>query len=303
LDALAIRAKRDRKVLEHPTSPDRASSRRRVTIFCAEAHRPAACCVEDALVARGWTVALETGSTVRPELSRLLRTPNAGLLVLCVPQRLDAGTAARIRARVDPEGRADLLVASIETPRSVIEAVERAAGSGRRIVRRARRPHSVLAHPTLVEQQVGPSRAGWFAIGAAAVLVLGALGLDTRRPAQPDARASLVQPNAPDSRSPLLDDTVFSAASAAPLDPEPEPRSTLPALHRRVRVKPAMAKPAANAPEIDAPLHIVLEPAPLEEALERSSASPHRSGVPGIRKPYALDPFADSAHADHPLGM
>ena len=271
-----------------------------MTLFCAEALRPAACCVEDALVARGWEVALETGTAARPALAQLLQEPDAGLLVLCVPERVDASLAARMRARLDPEGRGDLHVVSIETPRSVIEAVEELGGTSRvRRVRRARRPRSVLAHPTLVEQQVGPGRMGWAAIGAAAALVVVALGLDLRtRNARSELPTTSEQPQAVvRETSTLVDDTVLSATVPSAFEDEEDERSRF-----EVRVsRPVFDPPPEQEAELaddDVVDYAMLEPAPLEDD-ELATSRPRAVGsVPGIRRTYTLDPFAGPLAVD-----
>jgi hypothetical protein len=288
-------------VLEHPTSTVVESSRRRrVTLLCAEQLRPAACCVEDALVARGWEVALETGAAARPALTRLLRVRNAGLLVICVPHPVDAETAARLRGRADPHGRGDVHVVSIETPRHVIEAVERLGGGPtRRTPRRPRPQRTILAHPTLVEQQVGPSRSGSLAITAAAALLLGALALDMRTNEEPRDRGELVRSAAIQPSSPLVDTAVLSAVSPIVTD-DSDDAPAVAIERRRVHVRPVATKPAPIDHEGDELFDLErLEPAPLEEddlaVLSPVVGAPVQ--VPGLRRSYTLDPFAEDPRA------
>jgi hypothetical protein len=295
LESLAIREKRDREVLKHPTSP--GVRHRRVTLLCAEAFRPAACCVEDALVARGWEVALETGTQARPALRRLLREKNPGLLVVCIPDRVDESLAAKMRARLDPEGRGDLHIVSIETPRSVIEAVERLAGQPRAPrASRPRRPRSVLAHPTLVEQQIGPNRLSWMAIGAAAVLVLAAIGLETRARDERSMTSQVERSPAisPGTSSLLVDETVLSAVAPIGLsDDEPtspvkiEVRSQPSTPVRLVTAAPELEPELAEDGDVDFER---LGPAPLEE-VEHMPSPRAIASVPGIRRSYTVDPF------------
>jgi hypothetical protein len=265
--------------------------------LCAEQLRPAACCVEDALVARGWEVALETGTAARPALTRLLRVRNAGLLVICVPHPVDAETAARLRGRADPHGRGDLHVVSIETPRHVIEAVERlGVGPTKRTPRRPRPQRTILAHPTLVEQQVGPSRSGSLAIAAAAALLLGALALDMRTNEGPRERGELVRSAAIQTSSSLVDTAVLSAVSPIVTDDSDDaPAAAVPIERRRVHIRPAATKPEPIDREVDELFDLErLEPAPLEEddlaVLSPVVGAPVQ--VPGLRRSYTLDPFA-----------
>jgi hypothetical protein len=293
LEGLAIREKRDREVLKHPTSP--GVRHRRVTLLCAEAFRPAACCVEDALVARGWEVALETGTQARPTLRRLLREKNPGLLVVCIPERVDESLAAKMRARLDPEGRGDLHIVSIETPRSVIEAVERLGGQPRAPrASRPRRPRSVLAHPTLVEQQVGPNRLGWMAIGAAAVLVLAAIGLETRARDERSMTSQVERSPAisPGTSSLLVDETVLSAVAPIGLSDD-EPTSPVKIEVRSQPVRLVTAPAPELEPELAEDGDVDFErlgPAPLEE-VEHVPSPRAIASVPGIRRSYTVDPF------------
>lgn len=266
--------------------------------------------MEDALVARGWEVALETGAQARPALRQLLRDPDAGLLVVCVPDPVDDGFAAKLRARVDPEGRGDLHIVSLETPRSVIEAVEGLADQPRkRRIARARPRRTYLAHPTLVEQQVGPSRARLVMIGAAATLALALLGVDMRATeASRHATGERPQITPPITRSssPLVDDAVLSATMpmTSPLGES--------VTHTPSRAAPSQGLPkvaVSTPPEVDLDVAQdegidldALGPVPLEDDDSTAApvVTPNRAigHVPGVRRPYALDPFAGPAALD-----
>ncbi|HWB73633.1 MAG TPA: hypothetical protein VG755_01735, partial [Nannocystaceae bacterium] len=129
------------------------AGQRRVRLFCAEELRPSACCIVDALHARGCEVSLFTG----PDARANLRTPAPPdvLRVVWAPEVPDRKIRDRLRAGLDPEGQGDVLVLGATTPRGVIDAVDAFGAPPRRRRRRsalARRTY--LAHPTLMERSL-----------------------------------------------------------------------------------------------------------------------------------------------------
>src|SRR5690606_6171302 len=122
-----------------------APATRRVTLLCPEPLRASACCVEDALIARGWRVRLEFGAGAR-------RWGDRELKVRGTAEPLDPDVEAQLRLGVDPDGRGDFQIVVFDTPRAVIEAVERLGGATTRRRRLApRRGRTYLQHATLVE--------------------------------------------------------------------------------------------------------------------------------------------------------
>lgn len=124
---------------------------RRVAIACAEDTRPAACCIVDALVARGYDVALQTGSDARSALRRDEDDPGR-LRVLWIPDYGDRPTKDRLRRALDPQGAGDVLVLASPTPRGVIEAIEAFAAGRERPRARSGPRRTYLGHPTRMEE-------------------------------------------------------------------------------------------------------------------------------------------------------
>lgn len=291
-----------------------------MTLFCAEPLRPAACCVEDALVTRGWTVGLQTGPSARLALRRLLQTPDAGMLVLCVPEAIDRGVEAKLRAGLDPEDRGELHIIPFDTPRGVIEAVERLAGIPTRHRPRHRPRRAVLAEPTLVEQAVVPDRwRGYGMLGAAAVLAVAALGVSGRPSPPPAAKAgvgeprSAVEPSVAAS-SPLLEDVLFSNAvrRAVPVHDTWDRSEVRPRPSRRSRSDTRSERRRFQAPD-ETPADVEhLPPAPLEDSpglpdddtvpTIEGTATPSVRMVPGVPVSQTIGPFAriDAAVSTRP---
>ncbi len=250
---------------------------RRVRLFCAEELRPSACCIVDALHARGCEVSLFTG----PDARMHLRTtaPADVLRVVWAPEVPDRTTRDRLRAGLDPESQGDVLVLGATTPRGVIEAVDAFGAPPRRRRRRSHQPRrTYLAHPTLVERSLDARGYGSGVIAGVAIAIALVAGLllgarhsgvevptiaraaversapPVRMRAEPVLAASMQRFDEPiilDDDEPIIldDETAFEARSEDAAEPK----------RRR-----------DDAPELLA--HAPLEPAPLE--LDRPAARP-----------------------------
>lgn len=152
----------------HPRS---APERPRILLLCPEALGPQACCVEDALRARGYPVELALGRHAR----RWVRTVPPGpttIRVLCVPT-IDPAYAQRLC-----QGRPDFHIVGWKTPLHVVQEIERIVG---RLPsdRRPRPSRIILAQPTLIEQSLHAehrwSRGVLRATAAVALVAIGGL--------------------------------------------------------------------------------------------------------------------------------
>ncbi|MCA9709391.1 MAG: hypothetical protein KDK70_26355, partial [Myxococcales bacterium] len=86
-----------------------------------------ACSLEDALLARGWSVTLEFGAEARPWVQKApLGTPS--LRVLCVPGKVDRLLAQKLRAAFDPDPDADLHILGVDDSPGLVQEIERLAG-------------------------------------------------------------------------------------------------------------------------------------------------------------------------------
>lgn len=138
----------------------------RILLLCPEALGPQVCCVEDALRARGYRVEVAVGRAARRWV-RTVPPGSATVRVLCVPP-IDPAYAQRLC-----QGRPDFHIVGWETPRVVVEQIERVVGR----VRSGRRPRPsrmILAQPTLLEQSLHVQRRwgrGVLTAAAAATLV------------------------------------------------------------------------------------------------------------------------------------
>jgi hypothetical protein len=185
--------------------------------------------VVDALEVRGWSVTLHTGPSAHAALRRSLRNDGDGLRVLCVFEGITVSTQTQLRDALDPHRRGDLLVIPLETPRQVIDAIERFSGT---VVPRRGRPNrttrSYLAHPTLIEAQLDVRR--WSRYGIAgtlattAVLIALTASFGVKRAAQRSTQRDGVAASPPvyvepEHRTPggslLIDKVVLSAAAAS----------------------------------------------------------------------------------------
>jgi hypothetical protein len=294
---------------------------RRVTLLCPEPLRASACCVEDALIARGWRVRLEFGAQARRVLLRPVRSEGRDLRVLCTSEPLDADVEAQLRLGVDPDGRGDFQIVLFDTPRAVIEAVERMGGATTRRRRLApRRGRTYLQHATLVEQEVHDDRhRRWGIATAVAVAIAAVAGIEARPRLADPVDAPIVRRAEQDtesatSGSPPIDDPVLAAVrTALPLDDEAEPLIVIDDADTQVdrgRDR-GTRRAAAQATEADA-----LEAAPLEAAplagsdpggeITARAAAP-RVTVPATpvdlerrRAHRTIDPFASVTSPDDP---
>lgn len=92
---------------------------RRVALACSEDTRPAACCVLDALVARGYDVVLHTGVDARSALRPAPDDPGR-LRVLWIPDYDQRPTKDQLRRALDPAGAGDVLVLVSPDRKSVV---------------------------------------------------------------------------------------------------------------------------------------------------------------------------------------
>jgi hypothetical protein len=271
---------------------------RRVAIACAEDSRPAACCIVDALVARGYDAELQTGSDAR---SALRRDDDPGRLrVLWLPDHGDRPTKDKLRRALDPQGAGDVLVLASPTPRGVIEAIEAFASGKERPRARSGPRRTYLEHPTRCEATVDVRGFMGATLGAAAataaVLLAVRFGSEMMMPSassqdvQAIPAAHPITPIAPRPlRRPVMDPTVLGATVLPledPIDEVGEPSTTV-----RVRVRErAAAVPARFELPIDeAPLETtaIAEPRARVELTPTSSPAIERSQLATI------DPFGD----------
>jgi hypothetical protein len=285
-----------------------------VTLLCPEPLRAMACCVEDALMARGWQVRLETGTAARRFLERSIAEPDGSLRVVCVEEDLHDDVLSRLHRRLDPRERGDLRIVTFRTPRDVVEAV-RSPAVGSRVqrqraayqhvsTRRARARRTYLAHPTLVEQPLDRGRAIGYGLGGAVAGLAIAIGLvlitgeaeghpPVRRLEPLSAISTSPDPQAPDA--PWADEPVLSSAvgsveawRSAPVREGFTPRPT-----RRSVASPAAPERSEGrtdrpVPEEPARLHTVadLDPLGLSETADGLE--------PAELEPAALEPDAST---------
>jgi hypothetical protein len=270
---------------------------RRVAIACAEDSRPAACCIVDALIARGYDAELQTGSDARSALRRDNDDPGR-LRVLWLPDHGDRPTKDKLRRALDPDGAGDVLVLASPTPRGVIEAIEAFASGKERPRARSGPRRTYLNHPTRCETKIDVRGFTGATLGAAAatavVLLAVRFGSDMMSPSTssqqvqsiPAARAA--EPIAPRPvRRPMMDPTVLGASVLPleePTDDVEDPRPT------RVRVRATPRVRAVAEPTLDeAPLEDVsaAQPRPRFELAPKSSPAIVQS------QPTTIDPFGD----------
>ena len=219
------------KVVHTFSTPSRTSNDarpderpRRVLLLCSEALRPHACCVEDALRARGWATRLEIGKRARRWVRRAPPGPDV-LRILLVPEQLDAAVTRKLRAGSDPTNRGALQIVSFETPRGVVAEIERLGGYPATVHRRPMAPRRVLAHPTLCEQALHTDRR--WRVGVAAAVAAFSVGWAGTSVAQQATRqtisraaptitmpaASFSTPVTAPAHSQLVDDAVHAAVT------------------------------------------------------------------------------------------
>jgi len=278
---------------------------RRVALACAEDARPAACCIVDALVARGYDVVLHTGIDARSALRPAPDDPGR-LRVLWIPDH-HRPTKDQLRRALDPNGAGDVLVLCSPTPRGVIESIEAFASGRERARTRSGPRRTYLEHPTRVESSLELRRIGPAVVGAvaatAALLVAVKLGSPERTiaSAQPATETSARAAKPSPRRG--LDPSVLGSAMTplddadAMTDEAPRRARTRRAPSRPPRVEPTPALPV-SAPTAE------LAPAPLEEDVRRIEAgvsaptvpvlaAPTLEAVRALRpEPRVIDPFA-----------
>jgi len=148
--------------------------RRRVCLFCADELRPAACCIVDALLTRGYEVSLLTGAEAREGLQA--EASAEVLRVIWAPETSSRDTRLRLRDALDPDAAGDVLVLAAPTPRGVIEAIDAFGSPPRRRPRIQPRRH-YLAQPTLIERRLDAGRWTASGLGALAIVLTLAFGL------------------------------------------------------------------------------------------------------------------------------
>lgn len=270
---------------------------RRVRLFCADELRPAACCIVDALLTRGYDVALLTGAEARAGLQ--LPASADVLRVVWTPDGTDRGTRSRLREALDPDAAGDVLVLPAPTPRGVIEAIEAFGAPRRRRSRMAPRRKTYLAQPTLMERRIEPKRWAASLLGAAAIAIALVGGLwftsDPGAPALRPAPASVARES---MSSPKQDEPVL-ASTRTELDPDDDAFDDALDDDDVIILDDAPARPRAPEAPDDATIDAApLDVAPLERAVApataRTSAVPVGNGMPMGAMPTggrAIDPF------------
>jgi len=270
----------------------------RVAIACAEDSRPAACCIVDALIARGYDAELQTGADARSALRRDHDDPGR-LRVLWLPDHGHKPTKDKLRRALDPQGAGDVLVLASPTPRGVIEAIEAFASGKERPRARSGPRRTYLDHPTRCEAtlDVRGFMGATFGAAAATAAVLLAVRFGSEmltpsaasQPVQATKAATPVAPVAPRAvRRPVMDPTVLGATALPLEDPIDEVAEPMP---RRVRVR----ERAAIAP---ARVEPTLEEAPLEqlaitEPHARVDLTPTSSPAMASSQTATIDPLGD----------
>ncbi len=269
---------------------------RRVRLFCADELRPAACCIVDALLTRGYDVALLTGAEARAGLQL---PANADVLrVVWTPDGTDRGTRSRLRDALDPDAAGDVLVLPAPTPRGVIEAIEAFGAPRRRRSRMAPRRKTYLAQPTLMERRIEPKRWAASLLGAAGIAVALVSGLwFTSDPAAPAVRPAPASVARESMSSPKADEPVLASTRtelAFEDDADLDEDDDVIILDDDAPTRPRAAELGEDAALDAAPL----DAAPLERATApttaRPTAVPLGNGMPMgamARGGRAIDPF------------
>lgn len=270
---------------------------RRVSLFCADELRPAACCIVDALFARGYDVTLSTGNEARESLRQAASAEV--LRVIWAPEGTDRGMRSRLRDALDPDSAGDVMILASPTPRGVIDAIDAFGTPPRRSrLRRSAPRKTYLANPTLMELDRGAK--GWMpgAIAAGLVAAVAVVGLSLVGGASRE-RASVAPVTASESMSSATKDEPVLASSRAPVleeidaieDDEEEP----------IILDDEPAMPRKRSAVVGNP-H-ALEAAPIEPATKAEVAAvvptPAHGGMPMGAMPMpartsgaaAIDPF------------
>lgn len=274
---------------------------RRVRLFCAEELRPAACCIVDALHARGYEVTLATGNDARG----LLQQPASAdmLRVVWAPEGTDRDARSRLRDALDPDAAGDVMVLAAATPRGVIDAID-AFGTPRKRRRVAGPRREFLVQPTLVERKLDArgwsgSVLGGLAItcalfggawwsGRVAATTEAAMTRPHDEPATPTARPThLDEPVLAGTRAPSFDDD----AVAAPEDEDDDDGIVLLDDEPTVHSVSDAAQPLEPAPleSVTAPV----APPPIAAALAMPSGGMPMPAMASdaAQAPRAIDPF------------
>lgn len=267
---------------------------RRVSLFCADELRPAACCIVDALFARGYDVTLLTGNEARESLRQAASAEV--LRVIWAPEGTDRGIRSRLRDALDPDSAGDVMILASPTPRGVIDAIDAFGTPPRRSrLRRSAPRKTYLANPTLMELDRGAK--GWMpgAIAAGLVAAVAVVGLSFVGGASRQ-RASVAPVTASESMSSAPKDEPVLASSRAPVleeidaieDDEEEPII--------FDDEPEVAPGKRLAGVVDAP---PMDVAPIERTPTSDTAvvptSVHdgmpMGAMPRVKRSRAIDPF------------
>jgi hypothetical protein len=273
---------------------------RRVAIACAEDSRPAACCVVDALIARGYDAELQTGADAKSALRRDVDDPGR-LRVLWLPDHGAKKTKDALRRALDPQGAGDVLVLASPTPRGVIEAIEAFAAGKERPRARSGPRRTYLDHPTRCESTVdvrgfmGATIAA--AAATAAVLLAIRFGSDMMAPSGPPALAAQVEGQATPARPvrrAAIDERVLGSA-VAPLEELPTIDEDLAPSRITVRER-ASTRTRTRVPSEAAAEDAPAEAAPLEDVVtvaapEPVVLAPTTSPALGRPRTATIDPF------------
>jgi hypothetical protein len=188
---------------------------RRVRLFCADELRPAACCIVDALHARGYEVSLLTG----PEARIGLQQPASAeiLRVIWAPEGTDRQTRSRLKDALDPDSAGDVMILASATPRGVIDAIDAFGTPPRRSrIKGGLAKRTFLAQPTLMELDRGAKR--WLPAAAAAAVVAVFVGGGLSMQYGGSTRTAAAKPAAAASESmssPKRDEPVLASGRAA----------------------------------------------------------------------------------------
>ncbi len=210
----------------------------RVLLLCPDALTPRVRCVEDSLRARGYSVWVQQGRQARRWVRKAPPGPPT-LRVLCVTD-IEPQLAQTLRRGLDRDGRDDFHIVGLTIPRTAVEQIERLAGRQPRPRGPARR---ILAHPTLIEQQLDAQRrwrvpaaaaAALFAVGTLGAAALGSSDDAAVTTARPEPTVPVLDTRAP-RRTPI-DEPILSAVrrvdpASLPIDDDTDdddqPRSSI----------------------------------------------------------------------------
>lgn len=265
---------------------------RRVRLFCADELRPAACCIVDALHARGYEVSLLTG----PEARIGLQQPASAeiLRVIWAPEGTDRGTRSRLRDALDPDSAGDVMVLASTTPRGVIDAIDAFGTPPRRSrIKGGLARKTFLAQPTLMELDRGAK--GWLP-GAAAACVLGVFlvgGLALGAGGSPRGRASAAPVTATESMSAAKRDEPVLASGRAAVEFEIEDDDEEPIIleDAPVRRRAAAESAVIEMAPLDEPTTLRITEAPKVPIAAAGGMPLGGMQIGGGKRSAAIDPF------------